>query len=323
MKQFVNELSERQAVQSHFLVRSKSLQPDKNGKFYMSLVLSDCTGAIDARVWDRAEEFGNFFSIGDVVAIKGVVNLYQNRRQIVVHQLDKMETFDLSQIFPNSQKDPQAMLLELKNLVREHVRHDLIRQLIFEVIEDPEIVPLLLRCPAAKSIHHAYIGGLLDHILSVSGLMLSLHKHYLGQDIKLNLDLLIFGSIFHDIGKIWELQFDDGVSYTDVGRLVGHLSLASELVEKRASRILGFPRDLINILKHIVLSHHGRLEYGSPKRPKFLEAFVVAAIDDLDSKINNIARFITDETEGGARWTRLSQQHERYFFLGIESALKL
>ncbi len=178
-------------------------------------------------------------------------------------------------------------------------------------MEDPEIKPDLLRSPAAKSIHHATQGGLLEHILSICKIMEFLAGHY----TFLSRDLLIFGAIFHDIGKVWELKLDQGIQYTDRGKLIGHMELACELIDRKSQKILGFTDELRDLCKHIVLSHHGKLEYGSPKRPKFLEALVVAMVDDLDSKVNTVKKFIDSERDSGQRWSSFNDLFERYFIL--------
>jgi 3'-5' exoribonuclease len=186
-----------------------------------------------------------------------------------------------------------------------------------DVLNDAELRPKILQAPAAKSIHHAYVSGLLEHVLSICGLMKFLHGHYRNQGIELKLDYLIFGAIFHDIGKIWELELTHGIAYTDKGKLLGHMAMAVELIEKKSSRILGFPEMTKDLLKHIVLSHHGKLEYGSPKLPMFLEAFLVAAIDDLDSKVNTIGMFIQSERASGETWSKFHPLFERYFLLKV------
>jgi 3'-5' exoribonuclease len=183
---------------------------------------------------------------------------------------------------------------------------------LISTLEDPEMKPLILKAPAAKSIHHAWESGLIEHIVSICKLMNFIAGHY----PHLNRDLLIFGAIYHDIGKIWELDLGSGISYTTRGRLIGHLYMGAELVEKKASKILGFPEELKDILKHIVLSHHGKLEYGSPKRPKFLEAAVVAMIDDFDSKVSTITTLIENERQNSLdSWSRYSEMFDRYFYI--------
>jgi 3'-5' exoribonuclease len=311
-KVFIKELAEKQTIQSYFLVRDKALLTGKNGKAYISLFLSDSTGSIDSRIWDNVDAYAHAFQSGDVVKVKGQVQLFQNRRQFVVHKLEKAlpGEFDMSEMINQSQRSPEEMFQQLM-LIVEAIPDRNIKQLILDTLTDPEIRPLILKTPAAKTIHHAYYGGLLEHVLSICGLMKFIAGHY----PDLNLSYLIFGAIFHDIGKIWELEIDNGITYTDKGKLLGHMVLAVELVEKKASRILGFPDELKTACKHIILSHHGKIEYGSPKTPMFLEAFIVAAIDDLDSKINTIQTFIHSERETGERWSKYNQLFDRYFFL--------
>jgi 3'-5' exoribonuclease len=315
-KQFVRDLREKQSIHSLFLAKDKALLVGKNGKPYVSLSLADSSGAIDARVWDNVESVANSFQAGDIVRVKGVVQLFQSRRQVVVHKLEKAELggAPMSDFVSASKRDPQEMLAQLV-AIAEALEDRCVRQLALDCLADPEVRPRLLLAPAAKSIHHAYVGGLLDHVLSICGIMRALAAHYQSQGVKLNLDYLIFGGIFHDLGKIWEFELDGAVAYSDKGRLLGHMVMAVELIERKAARILGFPEELKDLLKHIVLSHHGKHEYGSPKTPMFLEAFIVAAIDDLDSKIACIDQFIQGEAASGERWSRHNALFERAFFL--------
>jgi 3'-5' exoribonuclease len=319
-KIFVRDLQEKQVFHSIFLVRDKALLSGKNGKSYISLYLTDNSGAIDSRVWDNVEALAELFHSGDVIRVKGVVQMFQGRRQAVIHKVEKAlpEEYDMNDFVSSSRRPPEQMMAELLKHVEEIENHH-IRQITLEVLNDPEIRPKLLRAPAAKTIHHAYLGGLLEHVLSICGLMKFIAAHYESQGVKLKRDFLIFGAIFHDIGKIWELEYETGISYSDRGKLIGHMVMAVELVEKKASRLLGFPEDLKDLLKHIILGHHGRLEYGSPKLPMFLEAYLVAFIDDLDSKINTIDQFVKAETasvgESGEKWSRFNQLFERYFLL--------
>lgn len=313
MKQFIQELKDKDSVHSIFLVRDRSIQTGKNGKTYMSMFLQDISGSMDARIWDNVEQVSRQFDNGDFVAVKGQVQLFQNRKQLIVHAIGKAEkgSYKVSDLVQAAKRPSEEMFSELIDTVKE-MKNDHIRELTLNILQDPSIKEKVLVCPAAKTIHHAYVGGLLEHILSICGMMNFIAGHY----PVLDKDLLIFGAIFHDLGKIWELDIQGGIHYTDEGRLVGHLVLASELIEKNASRILGFPMELKNVLKHIVLSHHGRLEYGSPKRPKMLEAFVVAAIDDFDSKMNTLENFMRVEKKGGEKWSRYNPAYDRYFYLG-------
>lgn len=311
-KQNVRDLKDKDNVDSLFLVKEKNLGMGKNGRPFMSIVIGDQTGSIDGRVWDRVEELNREFESGDVVRVKGLIQIFQGRKQLIVHRVEKPDqsTIQVSDYIPNSGKNADDMFMELLTIVRS-MKNEHLRQLTLDVIEDPEIKPLFMQAPAAKTIHHAWRGGLLEHILSISKILEFLATHY---DF-LNRDLLLFGGIFHDIGKVWELSYDGSLGYTDKGRLLGHMLLACELVEKKASRILGFPEDLKDMCKHIILSHHGKLEYGSPKRPKFMEAMLVAMVDDLDSKMNTIQTFIESERNLGDKWSRYHELFDRYFML--------
>jgi len=312
MKQFIKELEDKTMIDSHFLVREKNLGLGKNGRPFMSLQLGDNSGYLDSRIWDRVDELSNEFEVGDIVHIKGQVQVYLNRKQIIVHKLDRVDAaqVNMDDFVAKSSRDPLEMYAELLQLVQT-IQSEPIKRLIIDTLEDSEIRPLFIRAPAAKSIHHAWVGGLVEHVLSMTKLMIGIASHY---DF-LNKDLLIFGAIFHDLGKIYELSFENTVSYTDKGRLLGHMAIACELIDRKSSRILGFSESLRDILKHIVLSHHGKLEYGSPKRPKFIEAMIVAMIDDLDSKVSTIRTIMENERISGDRWSKYSELFERYFLL--------
>jgi len=297
-----------------FLVKDKVKGVGKNGKTFLSLLIGDKTGHIDARIWDRAEVVSEQFEIGDVVIIKGQVQVYLGRRQIIIHKLEKIdpaayvkEDFFINDILV----DAHALFSELVSIINQ-IQTPHIRQLITDCVQDEEIKTLILKAPAAKTIHHAKKGGLIEHIVSICKMMKLVAGHY----EYLNYDLLVFGAIFHDLGKVWELEINrEQIQYTHKGRLLGHMQLACELIDKKSQRILGFPEDLKEILKHIVLSHHGKLEYGSPVRPYIMEAFVVASIDELDSKMDTMFNFFKIERETGEAWSRYSEQFDRYFYI--------
>lgn len=311
-KQTVQSLKDKDAVDSLFLVKDKAIATGKNGRPFMGLQVGDATGSLDARVWDRVDELSKEFEVGDILRIKGQVQLFQNRKQLIVHRLERVDsaTVNFEDFIPKASRSSEDMLVELLQMVRT-MKNDHLRQLALDTLEDPEIRPMVLKAPAAKSIHHAWLGGLLEHILSISKIMDFMGSHY----PFLNRDLLLFGGIFHDIGKLWELSYDNGISYTDRGRLVGHMQIACELIDKKASRILGFTPELRDICKHIILSHHGKLEYGSPKRPKFMEAMVIAMIDDFDSKVSTLKTLMDNERGSGEKWSRYSDLFDRYFLL--------
>lgn len=314
-KKFIKDLADKEQFTTVFLVSDKQLLTDKNGRDYLSLSLSDKTGTLNGRMWDNASDVVDTFSSGDFVQVKGHVQLYQNRKQIVIHGLKTVEaeSIDVKDFLASSLRDVDEMYSELLEVI-ESLSNLHLKRLLQAVVKDKDKAQLIKNAAAAKTIHHAYVGGLMEHILSICKSMDFLASHYQF----LNRDLLIFGAIFHDIGKIYELQVGNGISYTTKGRLVGHITIACELIDKEVSQIEGFPDKLKDMCKHIVLSHHGRLEFGSPKRPKFLEAMIVSMIDELDSRVAAIKSFMDDERADANDWTRYSNQYERYFFLDTE-----
>ncbi len=311
-KQYISQLEDRQAVDTLFLLKDKNLGVGKNSKPWLGLLLADKSGVLDGRIWEKADQINKLLNTGDIVRVKGQIQFFQNRKQLVIHKIDveSNDQIDMNLFVQQSSFDAKDMYAELSAIVKK-LKDEHIKQLLFSTLEDPEIKERLLKSPAAKSIHHAWFGGLLEHILSICHIMEFMAKHYKF----LNFDLLIFGAIYHDIGKIWELNIDHGIQYTDRGRLLGHLMMSVELIEKKASRILGFPDDLKDICKHIVLSHHGTLEYGSPKRPKFLEAVVVNMVDNLDSRVATLHQFLEEERHTGEKWSKYNQMFDRYFLL--------
>lgn len=311
----IKQLTDKEPITDRpLLVKDKVLGVGKNGKSFLSLLVGDKTGHIDGRIWDRVDEISESFSIGDVVLVKGQVQVYQNRKQIIIHKIEKAQEADyLKDDFQMDmvQIDAHALYSELISLVTS-LESPPIKQILLDSLQDDEIKKLLLKAPAAKSIHHARRSGLIEHIVSICKMMKSISLHY----NYLNYDLLIFGAIFHDLGKVWEMEINkDMIQYSHKGRLLGHMQLACELIDKKAQRILGFPEDLREILKHIVLSHHGKIEYGSPVRPYIMEAFVVASIDEFDSKMDTMYSFIKLERETGDPWSRYSEHFDRYFYL--------
>ena len=315
MKRFIREIKEKDHVQTVFLVTEKNSGTDRNGKVFLSLTLADSTGTLNGRMFEKAEGAVDLFETGDVIWVKGFVQLFQNRKQLIVHEIRKAveSEYKMSELVADLGGDPAKHLSDLVAIV-DGLKDKYIRQLLLDTLQDPKLTPLLLKTPAAKSIHHAYRGGLIEHVHSIVDVMVTLAKHY----PFLNPDLLIFGAIYHDLGKVYELDLTEGIHYTQSGRLVGHMVLACELIVEKSAKIPGFPDDLKDVLKHIVLSHHGKLEYGSPKLPMIPEAIVVAMIDDLDSKMNTMFHFLKNEVESipsTEKWSHYHPGFERYFYL--------
>ena len=312
----IRNLSDKDPIQERiFLVKDKVLGVGKTGKTFLTLLIGDQTGQLDGRIWDNIEELQSKFEIGDLIRVKGLVQVYNQRKQVIIHRLEKVDDLSLNKDdfkIKEKQIDTHALYSELFQFVQE-IEVLPLKQLMQDTLQDEEVKTRLLRAPAAKSIHHAHRGGLLEHIVSICKVMKFIASHY----SYLNRDLLIFGAIFHDLGKIWELDFNEQqqIFYTPSGQLLGHMLLSCELIEKKSRTILGFPDDLRMILKHIVLSHHGKQEYGSPKVPMFPEAMVVAMIDDFDSKMDTMMGFVNQERMSGESWSRFHEGFDRYFYL--------
>ncbi|AZZ37610.1 HD family phosphohydrolase [Bdellovibrio sp. qaytius] len=312
----IKNLNDKDPVQDRiFLVKDKILGVGKTGKTFLTVLIGDQSGQLDGRIWDNIEEVSSRFDIGDLIKIKGVVQIYNQRKQLIIHRLDKVDDATINKDdykIRERQIDTYSLFAELSQMVKE-IEIAPLKQLLQDCLQDEDIKARMLRAPAAKTIHHAHRGGLLEHVVSICKVMQFMASHY----SYLNKDLLIFGAIFHDLGKIWELDQTEQqqIYYTNQGQLLGHMLLACELVEKKSQKILGFPDDLRTVLKHIILAHHGKLEYGSPKVPMFPEALVVAMIDDMDSKMDTMMSFINQERQSGESWSRYNENFERYFYL--------
>ncbi|MFO7984281.1 MAG: HD domain-containing protein [Desulfatiglandaceae bacterium] len=298
-------------VNDCYLVTQKRLAKTKNGKPFISLTLADRTGAVEAKIWDRADVLSSRFLEGDVIEVEGIAGSYRNQLQLTVSRLKVMEEeVDKGLFMERAPDDPAEMMRELRELLKG-VSNIHLRRLIEHFLGDREFTARFQEAPAAKNFHHAYMGGLLEHTLMVCRLTLQVAEHY----PYLNRDLLLTAAFVHDIGKVRELAFMPQIEYTDEGRLVGHVVLGAAMVDERLHGIKDFPEDLAVKLKHLILSHHGQYDFGSPKVPKFLEAFALHLIDDLDAKLNGLARFMDQDRKEGA-WTEFNRLFGRYFLKG-------
>lgn len=300
---YVSDLRPNQVIVSDFLVQAKELRSKKTGGNYLSLALSDKTGEVEAKIWDNVELVEPTFARDDFVKVKGAVQLYQNRPQLTVHKLKRLEDreVDLADFFPRSAREPEAMWRELEEVVAAIGKPPL-RALVERILADPEIVARLKLAPAAKSLHHAYLGGLLEHILSLCRLTKLVVQNYSGIDQ----DLVMAGVILHDLGKIYELSYTRSFTYTTEGQLLGHMILELEIIHKALAGLPEFPRPLQTLLEHLIISHHGQYEFGSPKLPMFPEALLLHYLDDLDSKLQNMESLLKRNQALGGEWTRYS-----------------
>lgn len=323
--QFVKDLKEKDPVESPFLVKHSAVVTGKTGKPYMNLILMDESGEIEGRIWEGVESAQGQVVKDAFVWVEGKCQLYQGRRQVVVNkaQILREDEVEMARYFPKSNLDSDALYQKLAHWIST-MEDPFYRALVEKVfVENEDVISRFKRAPAAKSVHHAYAGGMIEHVTSIIGILDGLATHFKGT---LDRDLLFVGGLFHDVGKLWELSYEKTTDYTDEGKLIGHLVMGVELIEKAIQeleatpgRLPGpFPREKRLLAKHLVLAHHGRLEYGSPKEPQCLEALVVHMIDDLDSKVNAIKKFI-DQDQTPGQWTALNRQFERTFFKGLHT----
>lgn len=296
---YVAELAADQAVKSFFLVCEKEIRTGSSGKAYLRLELGDRTGTIEARMWDNFEEPAAGFDREDFVKVQGRVDQYRGRNQLIVEKIRRAQAgeIDTADYFPHTKEDVEKLYAELRGHVAT-VKNPWLARLLANVVEDPEIVPLLKRAPAAKSMHHAYLGGLLEHMVSLCGLCRAAAAHYPEVDA----DLVLSGAVLHDIGKIHELAYERALGYTTEGQLLGHIVQEFELVSKKMDAIEGFPAPLKAVIQHLLISHHGKGEFGSPRVPMFPEAVMLHYLDDLDSKMGAMRATIGREGDDG-EWT--------------------
>jgi 3'-5' exoribonuclease len=306
---FINQFKKGQIVEGFFLAKEKTASKTKTGNPYLSLRLADRTGEIDGRVWDKASDFGSLFEKDDVIKVHGEVEEFQGVLQLRVLRLRKAAAgeFDLIDFLPKTAHDVDLMLSEIKGIA-ETLRNPHLRALLDSFLADEEFVKKFKTAPAAKAMHHVYIGGLLEHTLSVLRLIRLVAPQYKAID----LDLILAGGFLHDIGKVDELAYERTFDYTDLGRLLGHITLTVEKVAKKIQSLPDFPENLALLLKHLILSHHGEYVFGSPKRPKTLEALLLHHIDDLDAKINGFLAWIDKEKDSASRWTSYHKLFDRF-----------
>ncbi len=305
---WVKDIKVDDQVRGLYLAKMKRVGLTKKGDPFLSITLADRTGEIEARVWERAEKVASIFVEGDILNVEGYASSYRDQIQVTLSGVTVTEDgADSSLFLETTPKDVTKLMASLRAMAREMDNAHL-KALVERFLTDPRFVSRFKKAPAAKTFHHSYLGGLLEHTHSVCEMSQSVAAHY----PELDKDLLLAGAFLHDIGKIKEFKFDRVIDYTDEGRLLGHLILGVAMVDEKLAAMENFPQDLSRRLKHLVLSHHGQYEFGSPKRPKFLEAFALHLIDDLDAKMNGLSRFMERDRQEGA-WTDFNRLFERYF----------
>ncbi len=294
---------ENQTITSSFVVASKQVKTKKSGEPYIALTLSDRSGHLEAKVWDNVAEMLNACEQDDVIKAKGLLNRYNTRYQLTIHKMRRLEEaeIDFADYLPKTDKDIEQLWSTLGEFV-SGLKNPYLRTLLEAFREDAEIAAAYKCAPAAKSLHHAYIGGLLDHVVSLVRLCDLAARNY----PQIDHDLLLAGAFLHDIGKIHELTYARSFSYTTRGQLLGHMIIELEMLQGKIAeteRRMGqpFPGELKTLVEHLIISHHGQYEFGSPKLPMFPEALMLHYLDDLDSKMESMRAHFEREPE--AEWT--------------------
>ena len=291
---------ENKIVTSTFVVVAKQIKPKKTGEPYLALTLGDRSGQLEAKMWDNVEEVLEAFEQDDFLKVKGLINKYKQRFQLTIHKLRKLgdSEIEFADYLPKTTKDIDELWKTLSDFV-SGFQNQYLKTLVQAFMADPEIAAAYRNAPAAKTLHHAYIGGLLDHVVSLFRSCDLISRNY----PQINRDLLLTGAFLHDIGKIHELTYNRSFSYTTKGQLLGHLIIELEMLQAKLIQVPGFPEELKTLVEHLIISHHGQYDFGSPKLPMFPEALMLHYLDDLDSKMEAMRAHFERESTLDGPWT--------------------
>jgi 3'-5' exoribonuclease len=309
-KTFVSELTSEQTITSFFLVSAKELRNTREGKPYLRLELCDRSGAVEARMWTKFEVVAQEVAREDIVKVEARVELYRDRAQLALIQLRKArpDEIELADYLPHTREDVDKMWAELLAHGRS-IGNAWLQTLVLSILNDATVSPRYKKAPAAKVMHHAYLGGLLEHVVGLCGLAKQVAAHY---QPELDVDLLLAAAILHDVGKLDELCYERAIGYTTDGQLLGHIVMELETVSRAIDKIVGFPAELKTVVLHLLISHHGEYEFGSPKLPMIREALVFHYLDDLDSKMAATRTALAQES-GDEEWSAYSGALQRKF----------
>jgi 3'-5' exoribonuclease len=317
-RRFVEQLADGDAVEEVFLVSDKQLRANRNGNIYLQMELRDRTGTISARLWNVTEALGRSFEAGDYLLVRGKVQLFQGALQMILSHFERVDgtNIELSDFLPHTGQPVDKLFDRLRCTLRK-LSNPHLRALAECFLMDDAFVRAFCRVPAGVRLHHAYVGGLLEHVVT----LLDGAERLLPVYPELDRDLVLIGLFLHDAGKVRELSAEHLFAYTDEGQLIGHLVIGSEMVSAmaaRAAELTGepFPRELLLRVKHVILSHHGQLDYGSPKVPMTPEAIFVHQLDMLDARVHMFLREIREDRNQGTAWTQFHPQLQRRLFKG-------
>lgn len=291
---------ENKVITSSFVVAAKQVKPKKTGEPYLALTLADRSGQIEAKMWDNVAEAIDAFEQDDYIKVKGLINRYKNHFQLTIHKLRKLaeSEVDFADYLPKTNQDVEQLWQVIADFV-SGFKNENLRSLVQAFMADPEIAAGYKNAPAAKTLHHAYIGGLLEHVVSLFRSCDLVSRNY----PQIDRDLLLTGAFLHDIGKIYELSYNRSFSYTTRGQLLGHMIIELEMLQEKIAQLPAFPVELKILLEHLIISHHGQYEFGSPKLPMFPEALMLHYLDDLDSKMESMRAHFEREAGLEGAWT--------------------
>lgn len=314
----MNLLADGETIEEIYLVGEKQVRANRNGNQYLQLDLRDRTGSLSARLFHVNEALSRSFEAGDFLLIKGKVQLFQGALQILLNGLERVSSdrVDLAEFLPHTTQDVGKLSERLRTHLRK-LEHPHLRALADAFLMDAEFVRAFCKCPAGIRNHHAYVGGLLEHVVT----LMDGADRLAGLYPELNRDLLIMGVFLHDIGKVRELNFERVFGYSDEGQLIGHLVIGVEMLNERLPQVAiltgsPFPRELLLRLKHLIVSHHGTYEFGSPKLPMTPEAIALHHLDNFDAKVHTFTRDIREDGNKDSAWTPFNPSLDRRLFKG-------
>jgi 3'-5' exoribonuclease len=309
---FVNDISAGDGFSDVFVLAEKSMAHKRDGNAFLTVVLADNSGRIKGVVWDNVAQIASSAKTGDFVRINAHAGEYRGMLQLVVKSMSAVPAGDVTpeDFLPSSTRDADKMFERLKALT-DTIASPGLRSLMDACWSDADLLRRFKRAPAAKKMHHAYLGGLIEHTLSMALLADKVAGHYSGVDR----DLLIVGAVLHDMGKIRELTYDVNIDYTDEGRLLSHIAIGLEIVHAKIQSIAEISPEQEALIKHMIVSHHGAREFGSPEVPKTIEAVLLNYVDEIDSRVNGIREFMAAD-DPDASWTAYHRLLERQFYKG-------
>lgn len=317
-RRFASQLAHQEAVDQIFLASEKQLRPNRNGNLYLQLELSDRSGTISARMWNASEQDYRNFENGDYVRVEGTTQLFQGTIQLIATTIRKAPKSDVNpdDFMILGSKEIDQLVTRLSTHLRK-IRDPHLLNLAECFLVDDEFMRKFSRAPAGVKNHHAYVGGLIEHVVNLMELVTRVAPLY----PSLNADLLLMGAFLHDAGKVDELTYDRDFAYSDEGQLIGHLVIAVGMLDRKlreVERLAGesVPEELVLRIKHMIVSHHGQYEYGSPKLPMTLEAVALHQLDNLDAKMHSFDQLIRDDPNVDSGWTNFHHNLGRKLFKG-------